>query len=267
MKRCLLLAAATALCAACPPAAGVGVDDEASAASEGSDSAQVAGDEAATMELAVEGAGGAAKPELSLDAVQIAAAAAARVAARVQPAGCETATIVDSTVTYSFNECTGPRGLVHVTGTLTVVYSVDVAGIHAHATASGLAVNESTIDLDATATYDLAGGANHLTVETDSSGTGPLGHSFTHQGSYTVSWTDTCFTLNGTWSTRSGDATRATTVSNLTRCLGYCPQAGGSIAHTFRTGVTLTITFDGAIAAWTDGRNSGTIRLTCVPQP
>src|SRR5262249_13096668 len=174
--------------------------------------------------------------------------------------------IVDSTVTFTFNNCTGPRGLIHVTGTLTVEYSIDLAGIHAHATANDFFVNDSTIDLDATATYNISGRQNHLSVDPHSSGTGPLGHIVSHSGSYTVDWNDSCFTLNGNWSTTARGTTRSTTVTNFTRCEGFCPQAGGSIAHTFRTGVTLTIIFNGATATWTDGTHSGTIRLTCLPQ-
>jgi hypothetical protein len=35
---------------------------------------------------------------------------------------------------------------VHLTGTLVAVYSVDSAGIPVHATATNLALNESTLD-------------------------------------------------------------------------------------------------------------------------
>ncbi len=55
-------------------------------------------------------------------------------------------------------------------------------------------------------------------------------------------------------------------MTNLTRCQGFCPQAGGTVSHTYKSGRTLTITYDGsATASWTDGTRSGTIHLSCTP--
>jgi hypothetical protein len=56
-------------------------------------------------------------------------------------------------------------------------------------------------------------------------------------------------------------------VSNLTRCHGYCPEAGGTVTHTFRDGATVTIVYAGATATWTVGGRSGTIDLPCTPEP
>jgi hypothetical protein len=188
------------------------------------------------------------------------------VGAQLLPAGCLTVSVSGATVTYVFNNCTGPRGLVHLTGTVVVDYLVDLAGIHAHATATNFSVNQSTISIDSTATYSLSTSGKMLAVQTKGTGTGPLGNSFSRMGNYTITWTATCFTLNGSWSTTTDLGTRSTQVTNFTRCVGTCPANGGSIAHTYRTGATLTITFDGSdVAHWTTSTGlSGTINLPCT---
>jgi hypothetical protein len=153
-----------------------------------------------------------------------------------------------------------------MTGTVTVTYSVDALGIHSHSTATDFALNQSTLDIDATTTYTNSGGTRSLAVTTQSSGTGPLGHPLTRQGDYTVTWTATCHTLNGTWSTTVNGLTGSTTVTQVTRCGGACPANGGTVTQTHRNGVTVTITYDGtATAHWSAGSKSGTIQLPCTP--
>jgi hypothetical protein len=238
-----------------------------SAAGEGADSATTTSDEASTMALITDGSEAAAKPIALVlpTADTVAAYMAAHVGAQLLPAGCLTSSVSGATVTYVFNDCTGPRGLVHLTGTVNTTYSVDTA-IHANATATDFAVNQSTISFDSNATY-TPGTTRSLAVTFTGSGTGPLGNSFNRQGNYTVSWTATCSTLDGTWSTSTTMWTRSTTVSSFTRCQGACPANGGTIAHTYRDGVTVTITFDGTnVAHWSSSSGrSGTVNLTCIP--
>ncbi|MFH0900423.1 MAG: hypothetical protein V2A73_07320 [Pseudomonadota bacterium] len=102
---------------------------------------------------------------------------------------------------------------------------------------------------------------------TSGNGVGPHGNSLTRNGSYTLTWTQDCYTLEGSWS-RSGAAGTATTaVSDYTRCKGLCPSAG-TITHTGVKGRTVTVTFDGSdVASWsTSGGLSGTVNLLCTPQ-
>jgi hypothetical protein len=259
-----LLIAMTATVVACQQTDAV--DDEAGVASQGSDSVQITNDEAATLALAVNGSDGAQKPAVTITAEQAAANAAAHVGGALTPSTCHSSTVNGATATYTFNDCSGPFGLVHLTGTLTVVYSVDEAGVHAHGTANDFNVNQSTLDIDATATYTVGASGKTLTVETHGEGTGPLGNTIAHQGSYTVTLADTCHTLNGSWSTTANGTTRSTTVTNLTRCKGFCPAAGGTVTHTFKGGQTLTLTYTGgASATWTVGARMGTLQLTCTP--
>ena len=240
--------------------------DETAAAAQGTDAVQTTNDEAATLEMTVDGSDAVKPPGGSPTAAEVAAYMSTHVTQGMQPPTCSSSTVNGATVTYTYNDCTNARGTSHLTGTMTVVYSVDGAGIHAHATATGFAVNQSTLDIDATTTYTVGGGVKTMSVNTQSSGTGPLGNSISRTGSYTVTWSSSCHTMNGSWSSTSKGLTRTTTVSNLTRCRGFCPAAGGTVTHTFAGGKTLTLTYDGsAVLHWTDGTNSGTINLTCTP--
>jgi hypothetical protein len=205
----------------------------------------------------------------SVTSDQVAARIAANVALRWNPSSCATVTSSGSNVTIKYDDCTGPRGLVHVTGELDLVVSITTAGaIQVAGTATGLEVNRAVLDVNVTATYSVSGTMHSLAVQTDGSGTGPRGTAIDHQGNYTIGWDDSsqCGSIAGDWSTEltrtNGSASRATNV-NLMRCSGGCPT--GTAAHTGLAGITLTLTFDGTnIAAWaTSNGKSGTFALAC----
>jgi hypothetical protein len=263
--RSLLFCAALVPFVACKDDGGT-ADDEATAAAQGGDSVQVTDDEAQTVALTLDGSGSVGKLPAAQTGVELAVAAMARVGAALTPPSCHGATQSGATVTYSFSECTGPYGMAHLTGTVVAVYSVSAAGASVHVTTTDFHVNQSTISVDADATYSDDGGSKSLTVSTDSSGTGPLGHTFTHEGDYTLAWTATCHTLDGSWSTTANGLARTTSVSDLSRCEGFCPASGGSISHTYRNGATLTLTYEGATLHWAGNNRSGTIALTCTPE-
>lgn len=258
--------------AACSNSTAPTADNPAVTAAQGLDAVQGVNDEAAMLELTIDGsdsataAAGAALLLASPTPESVAAYMATHVGAALQPPTCHSATTNGATDVFTFNDCTGPRGLSHTTGTMTVTYSVDVQGIHSHSTATDFVVNQSTLSIDATTTYVSSGGTRSISVTSTSSGTGPLGNSILRQGSYTSTWTSTCHTLNGTWSSTVAGLTASTTETNVTRCSGACPQAGGTVSETKRNGVTVTITYDGtATAHWTNGTKSGTIQLLCTP--
>lgn len=242
-------------------------DDDLLSAEEALDSTETVGGEGSLLTVAVDGTETVMKPGLAFAPTPetIAAEAATRMENVLQPPGCVTSTVEGATATYVLDDCTGPRGLVHVTGTLVVVYSLGLDGIHADATAEDLQVNGATVDIAAGAVYSVAAGEKSLTVATMGSGVGPLGNAISHTGDYTVTWTETCFTLDGMWSTTGPRGTRSTTISGFERCQGECPAAGGTISHTFVGGRTVTLTFDGSdVASWaTSGGRSGTVNLPC----
>ncbi len=186
-----------------------------------------------------------------------------------QPAACVTFTQTQNVVTYALNDCTGPYGLVHVTGTVVATYTADAAGVHAELVTTGLHINGATMTLDSKADYSVSGSVQTLTVNTDGSGTGAFGNTITRNGSYTLTWdaASACATLDGAWSTGINSATWSTSISNYAQCAAHCPTSGllthtGGLSH-----ITWTVSFDGsAQAKWTSSRGpSGVFGLLCLP--
>jgi hypothetical protein len=255
----LVLFSSSLLVTACATHGGEDTDS-AAAAVDSSDSTQAEGD---MMAGTVDGAdtSGLVAPTSADIAVRIATNASLR----WNPTGCAKVTQNAALVAITFNDCTGPRGLVHVTGELDLDISLTTAGqISVHATSSNLQVNRADLVIDATATYAVSGTAHTLTVETMGSGTGPRGNAVDHDGNYTITW-DTgsqCRSIDGHWQTDLGSRERSNDVS-LQRCAGGCPT--GTVTHHFLAGASLTVTFDGTdVAHWTTSAGvTGTTQLSC----
>ena len=227
------------------------------------DSSDQTATESALMLAATNGTDGAGS------ASEAAVMAGAQAKTFWQPAGCVTATQLNNVVTYKLADCTGPYGLVHVTGSVVVTYSADSAGIHAAAVANGLLVNGATMNLNSNADYTVNGSAKKLVVATNGSGTGAFGNAITRNGSYTLTWDDAsmCGTLDGAWSTQIGSNTWSTSIANYAQCKYHCPSSG-TLSHTGGLSkVTITVSFDGSSnATWSTSRgHSGTIALFCAP--
>jgi hypothetical protein len=239
------------------------LDADEMAASEAADSNDVAMSEGALLTSGVDAS------MSSLRALDVATLAEGWANARFQPAGCATITRSDNVVTYVLADCTGPHGLVHVTGTLVATFTDAATGVEIDLAASALKVNRATLDVDTTALLTAGAGQQKLVVTTRGHGIGPRGHAFVRTGGYTVTRetaTD-CLALDGAWQLDAGLAVRTTTVTGLRRCQDACPAAGGRIVHTGFRGRTVTIDFDGSNAAgWTSTTgNTGTIDLACGP--
>ncbi|MFH0900937.1 MAG: hypothetical protein V2A73_09940, partial [Pseudomonadota bacterium] len=128
------------------------------------------------------------------------ATTAASVAAELySPEGCVTATADGTVVTYVFENCTGPYGIAELNGTLAITFKVEGGVIKMSAVATDLAVNNATIDIEATASYrNPGGGTFELSISTAGTATGPLGRSIERSGNYDVSWDDRgCAYLDG----------------------------------------------------------------------
>lgn len=232
------------LLAACPRRDADGDLDDAERAS---DSTALSQGEAALLSSVADGAA-------SPTAEGVATYIATHAPQRFQPAGCATATQVGASVTLVFAGCTGPRGLRAIEGTLAIATTATTVT----AAATDFQLGRTILDLDTVATL----GASALEVSTTSSGTGPLGNEIVHDGAYSLSWTATCVSLEGAWSTAGTDRGRATS-ADLTRCLDECPS--GQLARTTVDGRTIEVAYDGtAVARWTTSRGrSGTFALAC----
>lgn len=239
-------------------------EDSAEGAIDSSDSASAEGN---LLMAAVDGSATG-----SANADSVTASIAANISARYTPSGCATVTPSGTSIKTVYNDCTGPRGLVHVTGEVDLAVSVALNGdIQVHGTSTDLKVNGATLDIDATGTYATSGSGHSLTVETTGTGTGPRGLLVDHEGSYTIKWdaATQCHSIDGEWSTELGLRDRSNAVS-VSRCGGGCPT--GSISHTYLGGRTLTVTFDGtATASWSLAASgagasvlsTGTVALSC----
>ncbi len=238
-------------------------EDSASAAIDSSNSVESEGNVMMAVSDGVDQA--MAGPPTS---AQVAAYIAANLPLRWSPSSCVSDSVNANVVTVTFNDCTGPRGLLHVTGTLTLTVTVDAAGIHIAGSATNFEVNKATLDINTNALYSVSGAVHQLAVQTEGTGTGALGNQIDHQGNYTIDWdtSSQCGSIAGMWQTEittsTGGATRSNDV-NLMRCAGGCPT--GTIVHTGFAGVTLTVTFDGTpVATWsTSTGKSGTFNLAC----
>lgn len=240
---------------------GCGEGEDAGFAAEALDSVEGSSTESALAVPAFEGA----DPQVT--AAQMAQSAASRAGTFYQPPGCVTASSLQNTVTWVLKDCTGPRGMVHVTGTVVaVITGAANAERTAHVTSTGLQVNGATVDVDSEVVWMKSGAFRTVTVTTSSKGTGSRGNAFTHSGSWTSTWDDTCISLDGAWSTQAGLRKWSTTVAGWKRCEGMCPSAGGSIVYAGGLNdVTVTVTASGGpTAAWTSSRGrSGTVDLYC----
>jgi hypothetical protein len=256
----ILLLGSSLAFTACAANGDAASDDSAEGAIDSADSASAEGN---MMMAATDGSNA---PAVELTAEIIAGNVAANISARFQPQACVTITQAGLALKAVYDDCTGVRGLAHVSGELDLVISVSLQGaITVHGTSSNLKVNGASLTVDATATYSSQGSSHQLVVTTEGSGTGPRGRAVEHDGSYTVTWDrDTqCHTLNGSWSTELGARTRSNEVS-LSRCGTGCPT--GSVIHTFLRGESLSVEFDGtATATWSASTGkSGTLALSCM---
>jgi hypothetical protein len=186
-----------------------------------------------------------------------------------QPSTCVTATQTNNVVSYALANCTGPYGLVHVTGTVVATYTADSNGIHAAIVTNGLQINGATMSASSSADYTVNGSAKKLVVSTSGSGTGAWGNTISRNGGYTLTWNDAsqCGSLDGSWSTMIDSATWSTSISHYAQCKDHCPSSG-VLSHTGGiSGTTWTVSFDGsAQAKWASSRGrSGTIGLFCIP--
>ena len=250
--------------AGCNGAASGSDDLDTTAAAVTVDSAQTGTSEGSMLAASVDGVETATPASGStVTAVDVALFIKSHIGARMLPAGCATAETSGATTTITYANCTGPRGLVAVDGTIVLTASLQTGGaISFTATATDFTIGELMFDINDTAVYTSNSSGKSLAVTTSGTATGPLGGTLTHDGSYTATYTGTCATIDGAWSSETTDKSRSTTV-DLTRCAGSCPT--GNVTRDTFDGRVITVTFDGsAKASWTSSTGrSGSFTLDC----
>lgn len=226
------------------------------------DSVEVVTAEAEMLTVVASGTASATTP------AEAAMLAAAQAADAFEDSACLVSSQVGSTVTYTFSDCSGQHGLVHVSGTVDVTYGVTIKGVSLDVVSDDMTVNGVAFDLTASAVYVLGQDMQRLVVETSGTGTASHGRSATREGEYTFDWSadDACIALQGSWSHAGTERSGETSVTDFATCEGSCPAAGGTIVYQGGpSDASVTIAYDGSDAAgWsTSGGKSGTLPLAC----
>lgn len=152
-----------------------------------------------------------------------------------QPAGCEQTTVdtANQKATYVFNGCTGPLGLVSLTGTIDVSWQKADGQVTLDFASQGFQINRATISSwQATAVVTANGDARTMNWSAQLSGTTGSGRSFSRTNQKVIQWSVgvPCISVTGQ---STGDILRAelqTTVTSWKRCADSCPEAGSEIS-------------------------------------
>ncbi|MHB8875220.1 MAG: hypothetical protein ACYC8T_16155 [Myxococcaceae bacterium] len=236
---------------------------------EGADEADLAQSESALVagEAEVEDDGAATCTSLTPEA--LAQRAADRAAQRFSPSSCVSAVAQGAIVTYQLSGCSGRFGAAEVSGTMVVTFSQEADGLHVTASGTGLQARRATFDLQVTGVCQRAGALRNWTVTSVADGTGFRGAALSHRGAYqvVVDRENRCAEVDGTWTNSRARASRTVTISDLSRCAGQCPAAGGTVQVQRFNGETVLVEFDGSSTAnWSDSSgNVGSRSLRCGP--
>ncbi|HEX8796449.1 MAG TPA: hypothetical protein VF765_36105 [Polyangiaceae bacterium] len=151
-----------------------------------------------------------------------------------QPAGCEQTTVDKSgqSASFVFNGCTGPLGLVELTGTVNLSWQTASNQLTLNFTAQNFKINRATIDSwQATAVVTASGNDRTMTWNATLSGTTGRGRSFNRTNQKTLQWTAgvACLEVSGQSTGDILGAKLQTTFTTWKRCADSCPQSGSEI--------------------------------------
>jgi hypothetical protein len=203
----------------------------------------------------------AVAPAQASVAAQIASASAANF-----PGGCATVTADQNFVTFVMDDCSGPLGLAHATGTVTAKLLVMAGGgVLVQLTGDNVAANGGTFTLNTSGSVMLsADGSRTVRATSMSNGTGASGSSLDHSGIFSLVWAPTsgCGTINANFS-GVGASGENEVVVDYVACTGQCPSSGTSTAVSGSG--TVTLSFVGkpyALCMASDGTSNG-LPLAC----
>jgi hypothetical protein len=208
------------------------------------------------------------------------AAAGAVSTAQWWPAGCVTRqrdATNKSVVHVTLDDCTGPFGLRHHSGTLTLTFSKSTSGgtadVHVEIASSNMTVNGKPVTYSADADITVSGTTRTVKYNGAWTRVNDKGETVSHtrQGTTVVDTAAKCRDTNGTAVTQVGGREIDSTIKDYKICLKAdgtegCPS--GEIDHTHKaSGKTATFTFDGTAEAKVTRPNGATedVPLVCIP--
>jgi hypothetical protein len=187
-----------------------------------------------------------------------------------QPAGCLQVTedTANQTATYVFDGCTGPLGLVELTGTVNVSWQTAQNQLTVDLSAQGFRINRATIDdWQATAVVTASGTQRTMSWNGQLSGTTGRGRHFSRTNQKTIAWTTgvPCIAVTGQSTGNVLVARLQTTFTSWMVCADSCPQAGSEIqVKNLDNGDDIDVKYEGgATAELTIDGHSDTIGLAC----
>lgn len=187
------------------------------------------------------------------------------------PRGCLTTShdLATSTVTYDFKDCTGPAGLLRVSGEIKATYKAQPSKLALELVGTGLRINRATADWHATAVITADGVSRTMSWNAQLSGTTARGRDFSRTTQKALLWKvgERCFAASGVSEGNVKGRSLRTEITGYARCQGSCPEAGGKIRITSVTsGKQLVIDFDGTSRATVTGPKgeTATVPLACA---
>lgn len=181
-------------------------------------------------------------------------------------AGCLVEDILssDASATFTFSNCTGPYGLVQLSGVVKVTWTeVSATELDLVFTSSNFKVNQATISSwTANARVTSQGEKRTMDWSAQLEGTTGGGRAFTRSNDKTIQWTAgaSCLTINGTSTGTVTGLDLKTTVTSYSRCENACPAAGSDITiEDLTTGATVDLEYlGGSEAQFTSVRGATT---------
>ena len=267
MKTHMLFASAASLFALASVAgcasSSAGTGDEA-ASPDGTEVAASSAQSSRMEEMIVEPIG-------SQDPIQAAASVAA---AQWWPAGCASRQ-KDATnpavVHIHLNDCTGPFGLRHHTGDITVTFSKNANGsLHAQSASSNMTVNGAVVTWSRDKDITISGSTRTVTSTGAWTRVNAKGDTVSHTSNMitVVDLGTKCRTSNGSAVTSVGSREIDSSIKDYKICRGAdgaegCPS--GTVIHSHKTsGRSETVTFDGTATATIAGpKRSLSVSLVC----
>lgn len=189
-----------------------------------------------------------------------------RVGQFLSPAGCVVASVAANVVTYTFDRCAGPWGLLHLSGTEIATFSPgpEAGSIAISMHSENMTLNQAGIEHHADVVVSFENDAKRVAWRGGYTGVTARGRSIEHAADL-VWTTDTsgCTTVNGTAETTIGLRGVSIRYQDLRRCgpRGNCPT-GEIVATRVKSGLSVALAFDGTNEVVATGRNGGERTLT-----